>query len=267
MNPEYFSPEYLSNISWPKLPKRVMRAGRIIGSIAALLALATLARAQALPRLAPDAVIVRLEQRNAERQERLRSYVSVRRYSANTPRLHKNGYMTVELRYDSPATKTYRVLEKGGSGSIHSRVFNPLLKTEVEQAGPQAREATDVTRHNYTFTFAYFDETAKAYVFDVAPLTANKYLFRGKMWVDAADFAVQRIDGEPAQRPSFWIKKTHFVREYAKYGDFWFPVRHRTQVDVRILGAATMDIDYSNYSWEPGHQAQASSVTQQAPPQ
>ncbi len=234
----------------------------LVAAAATLLALVSgFALAQEPRRLTPEEVIARMEQRNADRQERIRSWVSQRRYSAANPRLHKSGYMAVEMRYDAPATKTYRVIEKGGSGSVHSRVFDPLLKTEVEQAGPEAREATDITRRNYEFTFLRFDERASAYVFEAEPRTNNKYLFRGEMWVDAADLAVERIEGEPAQRPSFWIRKTHFVREYAKYGDFWFPVRHRTEVEVRLLGPSTMEIDYAGYTWQPAtHDQHSTSV-------
>ncbi len=221
------------------------------GVVAIAVILAVELWAQEASRLAPDEVIARMETRNDERQERLRSYISERRYAAENPRLHKKGEMLVELRYDSPASKSYRVLEKSGSGSVHSRVFKPLLETEVQQADPQAREATDISRRNYEFRYSHFDEQADAYVFEAVPRTQNKYLFRGLMWVNAKDFAVQKIDAEPAQRPSFWTRKTHFVRDYANYGDFWFPVRHRTEVELRLFGRSTMEIEYSHYSWQP----------------
>ncbi len=196
-------------------------------------------------------MIAKFEERNNAQQEQLRSYVSERRYAAANPRLHKAGYMVVELRYDAPETKTYRVVEKGGSGSIHKRVFEPLLQAEVAQAPQAAREAADISRRNYEFKFLSFDDTVGAYVFELKPRTQNKYLFRGKIWIDATDCALRRIEGEPAQRPSFWVRKTHFVREYAKFGDFWFPVSHRTRVDLLLFGASTMDIDYFSYSWVP----------------
>ncbi len=199
--------------------------------------------------LPPEEVIARLEERNAQRQQALQSYVSQRRYDAANPRLHRAGYAVVELQFQSPDTKTWRVLEKGGSGSIQSRVFVPLLNAEVESATPSGRAATEVSRQNFSFTFVNFDDAARAYVFDAEPRTNNKYLFRGRIWIDADDFAICRVEGEPAQRPSFWVKKTHFVREYAKFGVFWFPVRHRTQVELRLLGSSTMDIDYLHYRW------------------
>ncbi len=231
---------------------KTIRPHLIVGMALLLGAAAALCAQQTPARLDPEAVITKFEERNAAQQEALRSYVSQRRYAAANSRLHKDGYMVVELRYDAPETKTYRVLEKGGSRSIHTRVFDPLLQTEVAQAPQAQRTATEISRHNYDFKFAYFDEAAGSYVFEATPRTENKYLFRGRMWIDAADFGLRRIEGEPAQRPSFWVRNTHFVREYAKFGEFWFPVRHRTQVELRLLGASTMDIDYFEYFWLPG---------------
>ncbi len=228
---------------------------RGIAAIAAVFAAVGTCAQNPPVRLVPEAVIAKFEERNAAQQQALRSYVSQRRYSAANPRLHKSGYMVVELRYEAPETKSYRVLEKGGSGSVHKRVFEPLLDTEVAQAPQVLREAAEMSRRNYEFKFANFDEPLRAYVFELKPRTQNKYLFRGKIWIDAADFAVRRIEGEPAQRPSFWVRKTHFVREYGKFGDFWLPISHRTQVDLLLLGASTMDIDYFDYSWLPNGSA------------
>ena len=51
----------------------------------------------------------------------------------------------------------------------------------------------------------------------------NKFLYRGKIWVDAKDFAVVRIEGEPAKNPSIWIKKTEIAHLPVKVDNFGFP--------------------------------------------
>jgi hypothetical protein len=210
------------------------------------------ATAQSAPAtIDPGEVIRRMEEQNTLRNQALRFYVSERLYEAENPRLNRRGYALVELRYDAPESKTYRVVERGGSGSIHSRVFDPLLKAEVANTNQAAREASEVSSRNYVFTYSHFDEEAQAYVFDVAPRTNNKFLFRGRVWIDANDFAAQRIEGEPAQRPSFWVRRTHFVRRYAKFGDFWFPVSLESDAEVRLIGHSKLGINYFHYQWEP----------------
>jgi hypothetical protein len=205
--------------------------------------------AQSPALLAPDDVIAHMETRNAERQQALQSWVSRRRYEAGNQRLNRAAFMLVEMHFAAPDKKSFEVKERSGSGSVHKRVFTPLLETEVSNAGKHTREAAEVSRRNYTFKFVEYDPAAGAYVFAAEPLTQNKLLFRGKVWIDAKDFAVQRIEGEPAQRPSFWTRRTRFVHEYGKFGNFWFPVSNRTEVDLLFFGKSRMAIDYFEYSW------------------
>ena len=85
------------------------------------------------------------------------------------------------------------------------------------------------------------------YVLAVSPKTKSKYLYRGKVWVDATDFAVTRIDAEPAQNPSFWTKKSEIHHEYMKVQDFWLPRRNESVSYIRLGGRATLTIEYNNY--------------------
>lgn len=134
---------------------------------------------------------------------------------------------------------------------IQRRAIAPLMEAERVNARVDARSQVDICRRNYQFKFLGLDETVRAYVFEVEPRTGNKYLFRGKIWVNAGKYAIQRTEGEPARSPSFWVLRTHFVHEYADFGGFWFPVRHRTDVDLRLFGKSTLEIDYYDYQWQP----------------
>jgi len=94
--------------------------------------------------------------------------------------------------------------------------------------------------------------------FAATPRGENDYLLRGTIWVNAEDFAVQRIEGEPAKRHSILIKRVHFVHEFAKFGEFWFPVHHRSETELRLFGKATLEIDYSGYQWDVRHPSRES---------
>ncbi len=61
------------------------------------------------------------------------------------------------------------------------------------------------------------------YVLEVTPKRKNKYLYNGKIWVDAKDFAVTHVEARPAVNPSFWISGTDIEHRYEKVGDFWLP--------------------------------------------
>ncbi len=136
----------------------------------------------------------------------------------------------MEETFLSPGTKRLRVIERDGSEDVQKRVFKNMLKAEQGAALPSARESLDICRRNYDFAFLEYDPSAGACVLMADPRTPSRFLFRGKIWVDLRDLAIQRVQGEPAQRPSLWISRTRFLVHYAKFGDFWFPVSNLTAV-------------------------------------
>jgi hypothetical protein len=81
----------------------------------------------------------------------------------------------------------------------------------------------------------------------VKPRTKNKYLFRGRIWVDAEQFAGVRIQAEPAKNPSFWIKDTKIETLYVNVNDFWLPAHNHSATDVRLGGHADFSIEYKDY--------------------
>jgi len=108
---------------------------------------------------------------------------------------------------------------------------------------------TLLNRENYDFALIGFEASDKGnqYVLEVYPKARSKYVYRGKVWVDAADFAVTRIDAEPAQNPSFWTKRSEIHHEYMKVQDFWLPRRNESVSYIRLGGRATLTIEYNNY--------------------
>jgi len=97
--------------------------------------------------------------------------------------------------HDTPSTKEFKVVAQSGSKLILDRVFEKLLESEKEAAGYGP------------------SRTGGQYVLRVSPKSRSKYVYRGKVWVDGTDFAVTRIEGEPAQNPSFWPKKSEIHHE------------------------------------------------------
>jgi hypothetical protein len=86
-----------------------------------------------------------------------------------------------------------------------------------------------------------------AYVIDVVPKRSDKYLFRGRIWIDAEDYAIARVEGQPAKNPSFWTRSVHFVQQYQKYGPFWFPANTTSVTEARIFGTTDVTIRYFDY--------------------
>jgi len=201
--------------------------------------------------LSVDQVVSNLVRKDQERAQALRHYESIRVY-----RLSYRGFpgdrdaeMTVAAAYDSPSTKSFKVMSQTGSKLIIDRVFKRLLESEKEAAEPDMHARTLLNRDNYDIAMIGFESSDKGsqYVLAVYPKTKSKYLYRGKVWVDGTDFAVTRIDAEPAQNPSFWTKKNEIHHEYIKVQDFWLPRRNESISYIRLGGRATLTIEYDNY--------------------
>src|SRR6202521_4574306 len=174
--------------------------------------------------LSVDQVVSNLVRKDEERAQALRHYESIRVY-----RLSYRGFpgdrdaeMTVAATYDSPSTKSFKVISQSGSKLITDRVFKRLLESEKEAAEPDIRARTLLNRANYDIALIGYEHTATGsqYVLAVDPKSRTKYVYRGKVWIDGTDFAVTRIDAEPAQNPSFWTKKSEIHHEYVKVQDF-----------------------------------------------
>jgi hypothetical protein len=90
-----------------------------------------------------------------------------------------------------------------------------------------------------------------AYILDVEPITPNKFLYRGRIWVDGIDFAVARMEVQPGKNPSFWISRTVIHHMNTNVGGFWLPQLNRSETKVRIGGTAVMTIDYGTYRIAP----------------
>jgi len=198
-----------------------------------------------------DQVVKNLEQRNADRSAALGQFEGKRIYRMEYRGFPSNrdAEMVVKVNYRAPNSKEFTVVSQTGSKFILDHVFKKLLEGELEAAKGDNQRQTKLSSENYDFEFAGYENTPQGgqYVLNLLPKTRNKFLYRGKIWVDAKDFAVARIEGEPGKNPSFWIKKTAIAHKYAKVDDFWLPAENHTESSIRLGGTAILSIEYQDY--------------------
>jgi hypothetical protein len=201
--------------------------------------------------LSVQQVVSNLVRRDAERARALRHYESTRIYHLSYRGFpsDRDAEMTVEASFDSPATKNFKIISQSGSKLIIDRVFKRLLESEKEAAEPEIHARTLLNPENYDIALVGYEPSGAGgqYVLEVYPKAKSKYVYRGKVWVDGTDFAVTRIDAEPAQNPSFWTKKSEIHHQYMKVQNFWLPQRNESVSYIRLGGRATLTIDYNNY--------------------
>ncbi|MGA9542812.1 MAG: hypothetical protein WBQ85_04550 [Candidatus Sulfotelmatobacter sp.] len=201
--------------------------------------------------MSAEQIARRLQERNAERTAALDQFNGTRVYHLQYRGFpsDRDAEMVVNVTYDAPDAKKFSVVSESGSKFVIDHVFKKLLEGEQEAANEENRRNSALSTENYDFTSAGY-ETApegREYVLNLLPKTKNKFLYRGKIWVDAKDFAVVRIEGEPARNPSWWIKKTEVKHKYVKVDNFWLPAENHTESVIRLGGRAILSIEYKDY--------------------
>ena len=140
-------------------------------------------------------------QMNKKRAATLKSYTVTQRYVLDNSRFNRHAELTARMTYTAPDRRQFVVVSETGSSWIRNHIFRNLMQAEVEGA----HRETQITPDNYHFELlgTKMLDGRSAYLLEATPKTKSKLLFRGRVWVDAADAAVARIEGGPAQNPSF----------------------------------------------------------------
>jgi hypothetical protein len=196
-----------------------------------------------------ESLLSQMVEHDRRRAVSLLEYSANRRYQVT----NRNGKLRLEtqvsLRYQSPDSKEFKILSESGPALLRNMIKS-LLNLEVEATLGPGSYASSITPANYTFQIAGKDtvDGYSCFVVQAILKRKDKYLFQGKIWIDDNEFAIVRIVGRPAERPSFWIKSADFTRHYQKIGEIWLPLRDETVSQVRIFGENVLTIDHGDYN-------------------
>ena len=187
---------------------------------------------------------------NRLRSDALVEYAASRTYAIADLKGKTHAQEKGRMEYRAPDQKTFTVTSEEGSGLIRRLALSPLIASEIRAASGKDHHDSAITPANYTLELIGEEDVGAyhCYVLHAAPKRPDKYLFAGKVWIDAKDYAVVRIEGRPAANLSFWIKRAEFVREYQKVDGFWLPQKDTTVVQVRLYGKKVLTIDHRDYT-------------------
>lgn len=145
--------------------------------------------------------------------------------------------------------KRYQVISEAGDPAVRVHVFHKLLNAEVEASHSSEQERARITPANYSFQLVGTESVdgRQAYLLILTPKTDSKFLTSGRVWIDAQDYAVIRVEGRPAHTVSFWTKSVSFVQTFARAGQFWLAATNHSVTDARLFGLADLTIEYADY--------------------
>jgi hypothetical protein len=184
------------------------------------------------------------------RQASIKGYSGMRRYILENHNFHKRAEMLVQVQGDPDGTKHFEIVFEQGWEVAQKHVLRMMLESETETSRPEMRARTRLIEENYDFALIGTELVSgrAAYVLEIHPKRNEKYLFRGRIWVDIEDYALARAEGEPAKKPSFWTKNVHFVEIYQKSGPVWFPVSTQGVTEAHLFGTTDVSIEYFDYA-------------------
>ena len=199
-------------------------------------------------------VVQRMMQQNELRAEHLKYFTSRRHYHVDFHGFGKSmtADMHAQVTYNAGSGKTFQILDESGSHVLINHVLKKLLETEQDDS-KQQKAALTPANYNFQFQTTALENGRTLYVFAVEPKVKNKLLYRGRIWIDGQDYAVVRVEAQPAENPSFWIKSTDIHHVYAKNGEFWLPQTNKSESKVRLGGSAVLTIDYGTYQFDQPH--------------
>jgi hypothetical protein len=209
-----------------------------------------IAHSQTMP--TADQIVAGIQRHEVAQARELKHYEAIRHYE-----VQYKGFgtviaakMEVNVNFDNRSGKSLHILSQSGSKLLCDKVLKRAVDSEQEAA--KDKGSTALNSANYRFRLAGTEllDGRLTYILQVDPLRQSKFLYRGRVWVDAADYEVIKIDAEPAKNPSFWISKAQIESTNSKTDGIWLPRQTRSETKIRVGGTAQLTIDYGTYHIE-----------------
>jgi negative regulator of sigma E activity len=199
-----------------------------------------------------EEIVAQMTAHDLARQTSINSYVGMRRYVLENQKFQKRAEMLVQVQGAGDGTKHFEVVSESGWKAANKHVFHKMLESEAETSRPEMRAGARLIPANYDFALIGTEVVAGgvAYVLEIRPKRSENYLFQGRIWVDAEDYALVRAEGKPAKKPSFWTKSIHFVQIYQRCGPAWFPLSTQSVTEAHVFGTTDLSIEYFDYAAE-----------------
>jgi len=192
---------------------------------------------------APASVGNVLDRFLAADEQPLVSYRASRHLSATT----RGGKMSASLdavtSLDPQRGFTYEITKSDGSSLIQNRVLVKALEAEKDAVESTNKAQSALTAANYEF-LDVSPMSNRMVRIDVRPRRKHMMLINGHLVVESASADLVRLEGDLSQRPSFWTRHVHVIREYDRIGGVHVPVKMESTADVLIVGNSTFSMDY-----------------------
>ncbi len=186
---------------------------------------------------APDlnAIVASMETANRQNPAKTQAYTVTRSYKLfHGDERQPVSETTAEVTFVPPSTKKYEIKQSSGI-SRGQQMVRDILDLEIIPA----QSSSDISHNNYDFVFLQQEKLGDVptYLLRMIPKRREKDLLDGLVWVDTRTFRIQRIEGTPTKKPSWWIKSLYITLQYTDLHGLWLPTYMRAGATVRVAGS------------------------------
>jgi hypothetical protein len=186
---------------------------------------------------APDlnAIVQSLETAEQQNPAKVRGYKVTRSYKLFHDDQRQPVSQTVaEVTFVPPSTKKYEIKQSSGIARGQQMVRDILDLESVP-----AQSSSEISRRNYDFVFLQQEKLGDVptYLLRMIPKRKEKNLLNGLVWVDTRTFRIQRIEGTPTKKPSWWLKDLDITLQYTDLDGLWLPTYMKSTAVVRLAGS------------------------------
>jgi hypothetical protein len=194
-----------------------------------------------------DEILDRMKAHDEWQERYLIEYRAQRKFSATNLRFGEDATLEVRTTFHRPNMLESQVLRAEGSKIIRERVFKKILEEENDTNSKQTKQQIDIGPANYSFSYLGWEDCdgRECYRLGITPKRKEKYLIEGRIWIDAEDWGIVRVQGSLTKRPSFWARQTQIDRRYKRIDGMWLDDRLESISDLLIAGRSSLTIQYS----------------------
>jgi hypothetical protein len=203
--------------------------------------------------MSPELALAAYQQRVVEQARALAAYSAVTVVRAELPDTSQQGEFELQRKFEAPHTLHFTPLHYSGDGFVKNNVITRLLQTEVDHVQKDDPSLTAISLANYKFNYRGLSRVndRTVHVYQVKPHKKRPGLFKGRVYLDAHNGSLVRVEGSVVKSPSFFVKHIEFWQDYLDVQSFTLPARIHSEATARIVGRTIVDIVHRDYQPVP----------------
>jgi len=195
----------------------------------------------------PDAqsIVGRMLRTQQENKARVHPFTVKRGYLLLDKQEQQKAQVVANITVLPQDSKYYNI--ESSSGGMGEKVLRDVLTKETEPPRDAQRKALSPENYDFQLLGNEIVDGRRCFLLSMSPKREEKDLLRGKIWVDAENYNIRRVEGSPAKNPSWWIHDLHILMSFAEVDGMWLRTFTHAVANVRFKGKYTMesrDIEY-----------------------